>query len=71
MNNKIEVGAINATYIQDSDGNDRGDLRQAIDVTCEEDRGRKYFVIKTERWAFDKVEDLTDILKDFAKRIKA
>jgi len=56
-------------YTQESDSCDPNDLGQAIDISAEEGGGGKFFVIKTERWAFDSIGELVELLDDAAKRL--
>lgn len=57
-----------ATYDQESDDCDEIDTGQEIEILAEDGGAGKYYVIKTRRWAFDKISDLVDLLKDFAAK---
>ena len=54
-------------YIQNGDTWSNGGI-QKLKLKTEYAHDSKFFVMETERWAFDKIEELTDILKDFEKR---
>jgi len=69
MTDPITLFTLQAEYTQDSDSN-QDDIGQSLNITYESSGGGYYYTIKTDRWAFDKIEDLRDILKDFDKRIK-
>lgn len=55
-------------YIQNGDGN--SDNVQELDLSEEDCGGGKYFVLSTERWSFDKLEDLIIILNDYVEKNK-
>lgn len=54
-------------YIQTGDTWSNGEL-QTLKLKTEYCADSKYFVMETTRWAFDNIEDLIEILKDFKKR---
>ena len=57
---------LEAIYCQDPDGNDPNiDEIQELNINVEDCGGGDYFVIKTDRWAFDTIEDLIDLLQKF------
>lgn len=58
-----------AEYMQDSDGNAENQLSQVLKVSSKECGDGKYFVIETQRWAFDTIEELITVLRDAEKRI--
>lgn len=49
-------------YWQDGDSCD-GEEIQYLDIVVEDAGGGQYFAIKTDRWAFDKIDDLVVLLK--------
>ena len=61
---------IKATYLQNADGCDEEGGYQSLNISTEDAGSGTYFVIETKRWAFDKPEELINILKDFSKRFK-
>ena len=64
---KVGVTEVTVSYCQDGDSN--SGAFQLLEVKTEDAGGGSFFVIKTERWAFDKIDDLINILNDFKKRI--
>lgn len=62
---KPELEQLKATYSQEADGMDNNP--QYLDIFTEDSGGGKYFVIKTERWAFDNVEELIVLINNFKK----
>ena len=63
----VSIGEMTIEYIQDKDSCDISDLEeQAIKIGLQNaGAGNKFFIIKTERWAFNKVEDFITLLKTF------
>jgi len=61
MDKKVEQLQLN--YSQDSDVCDSNDV-QNIQITFEDGGGGHFMTIKTERWAFDTVEELESFLKN-------
>lgn len=60
---------LTATYMQHSDSESNEDIDQELIVSTENaSTDEPYFVIKTERWAFDNLSDLIDLLNDFKNR---
>lgn len=56
-------------YLQNEDGNspDSGGV-QELKLSRENCGGGYYYVIKTNRWAFNNVQELMDVLKDFESK---
>ena len=65
--NEIVVSDIKVTYLQKSDGNDVNDI-QELNLSTSDNGGGTYFIIETERWAFDDLNDLINIFNDFKQR---
>jgi hypothetical protein len=63
----VSVNKVSVEYTQEADVNSRG--IQFLDVSTEDGGGGVYYVLKTERWAFDDINDLIKILTDFEKRL--
>lgn len=58
-----------ATYRQNPDDcDDLGDL-QELTIETQDGGAGVYYVIETERWAFDDIDDLISVLEDFKKKI--
>jgi hypothetical protein len=66
---KPKIEELTATYSQMADGNSI-DSQQLLVISSEDAGAGKYFVIKTERWAFDNIQELIDTLTDFENRNK-
>ena len=63
--------SMKAVYSQQSDEMQPvNDADQMIEISTEDAGAGTYFVIKTNRWAFDNPEELMKLIKDFEKRIK-
>lgn len=58
-----------AEYMQDSDSNAEDQLSQVLKVSSEECGDGKFYVIETQRWAFDTIEELITVLRDAESRI--
>jgi hypothetical protein len=71
MSNKPQLEGLTAVYSQDADTWDSS-LGQEITIESHyagEQEG-KFYTIKTDRWAFDNINELTNTLNDFIKRTK-
>ncbi len=67
--NETTLAHMTCTYTQNADScDDKGGLQQ-LKVSTEDAGGGFYFVIETERWAIDSLEQLTEILTDFDNRL--
>ena len=65
----VAVNKVSVEYTQEADGN--SDALQFLEVSTEDAGGGVYYVLKTERWAFDNLNDLIKVLNDFEKRLSA
>ena len=65
----VAVNKVSVEYTQEADSNSDG--LQFLEVSTEDAGGGVYYVIKTERWAFDNLNDLIKVLNDFEKRLSA
>lgn len=65
----ITLESLSANYTQNADGNSTE--IQVLEVSTSDAGGGIYFVIKTERWAFDSIEELITLLTDFKNRVSA
>lgn len=61
----VAVNKVNVEYTQEADS------KQFLEVSTEDAGGGVYYVLKTERWAFDNLNDLIKVLNDFEKRLLA
>lgn len=64
--NGVRVSRINLSYIQDADTNSDG--VQTLEIETQDSGTGHYFVMKTERWAFDDIDELVKLLEDFKKK---
>lgn len=64
----IIVSEIKLTYSQENENNNS--IIYTLEVSTETQGDGFYFVIKTDRWAFEKVEDLVKVLNDFKNKAK-
>ena len=64
-NEMVHVEKLKVCYAQPCDS---GDAHQFIEVETEDSGAGAYFVIKTDRWAFDDIQELIDTLNDFKSR---
>ncbi len=64
----VSLSSLICTYNQDPDGNDTEE--QSLVLSTEDSGAGTYFLMQTERWAFDEPEDLINIIHDFVKRAK-
>lgn len=67
---KVKIEETLCCYSQESDSCADSDVLQFLHIKTQDAGDGKYFVIETERWAFDKIEDLIKVLRDFENRIK-
>lgn len=63
----VAVNKMVVEYTQEADSNSDG--LQFLEVSTEDAGCGVYYVLKTERWAFDDINDLVKVLKDFEKRL--
>lgn len=62
---KVVFSEMSVTYHQDSEIKDMLDY---LRISTRDNGAGKYFVMKTDRWAFDSIDDLIQVLEDFKKR---
>ena len=67
--NKLTLSSVSAEYLQESDDISSNADIQSLQINTEDAGAGVYFVIKTERWAFDSIQELIDVLQDFQKKI--
>ena len=65
----VAANKVSVEYTQEADSNSEG--LQLLEVSTEDAGDGVYYVLKTERWAFDNLNDLINVLKDFEKRLSA
>jgi hypothetical protein len=67
-NDEITLEKLNATYIQKGDCGMSGDDFNDIKISTFDGGGGIYYVLETERWAFNDVDELIKLLNDFKER---
>ena len=65
----VAVNKVSVEYTQEADSNSDSLQFQLLEVSTEDAGGGVYYVLKTERWAFDNLNDLIKVLNDFEKRL--
>ena len=60
-----KLWSMKATYEQGPDDNDPHEADQEIEISVDDGGAGKYFVIKTDRWAFDTVSEFVEMLESF------
>lgn len=70
MNHELET--LEAVYVQDGDTMQNDDASQELTIKVENNNfeSEKFYVIKTDRWAFDDVEELISLFNDFKNKLK-
>jgi len=64
---KLVVDTLSVTYTQEQDN--MSNEQQFIEISTHDGGGGTYLTIKTERWAFDDIDEFISLLNDFKKRM--
>jgi hypothetical protein len=64
----VTVSKVTVEYIQESDCNSSSNHLQVLEITTEESGNGAYYVLNTDRWAFDSLDELYELLRDFEVR---
>lgn len=61
---------ISLTFIQDSDCMQKDDFGQNLTISSETDgvADGHYFILQTDRWAFDNIDEMIELLKKFKQK---
>jgi len=75
LDNNPVLYSMEAKYIQNKDCSDPTSNESFQELTinienCTDKEKDMFFIIKTDRWAFDSVDDLIAILEDYKQRLK-
>lgn len=72
VGDSISIDEMKIKYTQESDNNDSSRDIQTLEVKLitQFSDDDYYFVIKTDRWAINDLDELITVLEDFKKRIK-
>ena len=65
----VRLSNLNIKYTQDPDSCDTSGNSQELELEIDNAGGGIYYILKTGRWAFENVKELTNIVKDFEKRV--
>lgn len=64
---EVGISEMKITYCQ-MDDQDRNEY-QELEVSTDDNGAGTYYVIRTKRWAIDRIDELVSVLKDFEKRL--
>ncbi len=67
MEKLIKEYKLKFSVSQDKDGAAKGDDCNVLKIFSEDCGGGLYFILKTDRWAFDNPEELIDLINEFMK----
>jgi hypothetical protein len=68
---KAQLEAMTATYSQEDDCCYSSELgTQKIEISIQDGGGGMYYILATDRWAFDSIEDLTNLINQFINKTK-
>lgn len=68
-NDSIELFSISVVYTQEVDSCSNGTCHE-LELKTDDAGGGIYYVMSTDRWAFESVEEITSIIEDFLRRAK-
>jgi len=69
MNEQVKLISLKATYEQPADNFAPTEAEQTLEIESVDGCGGPYFVIKSDRWGFDNIEEMVETLEDFKKRL--
>jgi hypothetical protein len=68
---KAQLESMTATYSQEDDCCYSSELgTQKIEISIQDGGGGMYYILATDRWAFDTIEDLTNLINQFINKTK-
>lgn len=65
---KVLEQRLEVTYTQDNDCTELSDLGQFLYISTDNGGGGDFFIIETERWAINDIEEFIETLKDFKSK---
>jgi hypothetical protein len=76
---EIGVRGMKLTFCQRQDNNNYSEDKDDQTITfstedadwCDGDDGNYYYVLETERWAFDNIDEIIELFQEFKKKLKA
>jgi len=66
---EVSIYEFSAKYIQERDDCDSGDDLQELSIITQDAGGGVYYVIETQRWSFNDVNELVAVIEDFKNRL--
>jgi hypothetical protein len=66
----MDLHQLTMIFSQQADDLDDAGVDQHIEITTQDAGAGFYYVIKTERWAFDSVEELQELVNRFKKTLE-
>jgi hypothetical protein len=66
----MDLHQLTMIFSQRADDLDDAGVDQHIEITTQDAGAGFYYVIKTERWAFDSVEELQELVNRFKKTLE-
>jgi len=70
MGSEAKLYGLKSEYCQDSDSCAPDDSIQQLDIETCDAGGVIYYILSTDRWSFESIDDITKILEDFMDRSK-
>lgn len=64
----VVISDLSTTYLQKADCCSSEDYNELL-IKAEDGGGCLFYVIKTDRWAFDDIDEVIDVLNDFKNRL--
>ncbi len=68
ISGQVCLSSLTAVYTQDGDGEDWNDI-QELTIQAHWPEWDPFYTIKTDRWAFDNPEELSELLSDFKSKL--
>jgi hypothetical protein len=68
-NDSVELFSLSAIYTQEADSCSNKTCHE-LELKTDDAGGGRYYVLSTERWAFESVDEIVGIIEDFLKRVK-
>ena len=65
----LVIQEFSITYSQNNDSNQESGIQQ-LKLSISDAGGGHYYVLETERWAIDDIDELIKLLNDFKKRLE-
>lgn len=69
-NDEVTITDLSVTYCQNSDSCEENGSLQTLEISTDDAGDGLFYIIKTDRWAFDSIQELINLLNNFEKRLK-